>query len=154
MGGTRFSPTKLGARERRPKAWALRKQGLTFEEIGRTLGVSTMTAWKDVCAEWAEYAPAKEDAEAMRREQHGRLVGYLQPLLPRVDEGDLAALDRALKIEARIAALWGLDKPVEHKVDLSVNEVRLWQVGDPFGAAVVDQQPLELPAGDAQDVVG
>ena len=147
---SRTSPVKIRQAERRKNVWDLRKRGLSTRAIAAELGVSQSVAWRDLVAMWAEFAPSQEDADVQRREQHGRLVQYLEALGARRADGTLGDDDRlkltagALKIEARIAALWGLDRaPEREQQQQTAIRVEL-----SFGTEqpeIIDQAPLELP---------
>lgn len=97
---------------RRLNAWNLRAQGKSYREIGAELGVSHVTAWKDVEAfHEAEANSIREEAKhhiAMALQRNDRVIAVLQPL---AESGDLEAADRLDKFEKRRAALIGMDAP-------------------------------------------
>lgn len=97
---------------RRLKAWNLRAQGKSYREIGKDLGVSHVTAWKDVETFHQEESDSiREEAKhhiAMAVQRNDRIIAVLQPL---AEQGDFEAMDRLDKFEKRRAALIGMDAP-------------------------------------------
>lgn len=108
------APAKIAAAARRREAVELRLHGLTFELIGRALGVSRQHAHRLVADEIAATnAEARETAEELRALESERLDALQVAIWPRVMKGELDAIDRFLKISARRCALLGLDRPVK-----------------------------------------
>lgn len=94
-----------------------RNEGLSYEEIGERLGVSLSSAWNYVNEVLDEMKPKPEDVERFRSMQVSRLEAVLRTLWPKVEAGDLQALDRWVKIDQRIAALRGLEiQKHEHNI--------------------------------------
>jgi hypothetical protein len=108
MARPRTSPSRIRARERAAEAVVLRKAGCSFDEIARRLGFSQKgSAYRAVIG--YIQALAREDAEALRELELQRLDALLKAIWPRALEGELAAIDRALRISERRARLCGLD---------------------------------------------
>lgn len=106
--------TRLVATERRREAVTLRRTGLTYDLIGQAMGITRQTAHKLVMAELRQIAAeTAAEADALRALEVERLDRLLQGLWARAQQGDLDAVDRALKISARRAALLGLDRPTK-----------------------------------------
>lgn len=106
--------TRLVATERRREAVTLRRTGLTYDLIGQAMGITRQTAHKLVMAELRQIAAeTAAEADALRALEVERLDRLLQGLWARAQQGDLDAVDRALKIAARRAALLGLDRPTK-----------------------------------------
>ncbi len=119
------------------EACRLRARGLSYEQIAEQLGVSRSNAYLAVQRAIADIV--REPAEEVRQlelvrldEMHRAALGVLEAThyvvdkgkvvmwdgQPLIDDGPvLAAVDRMLKIQARRAALLGLD--AEKKVSLS-----------------------------------
>ena len=77
-------------------------------------GCSHRTAERDVGRVYAKWAEDEPDMRAARRE---RMCGELDDLYQRaLDKNDLAS---AIKVQDRRAKLWGIDAPIESKVDLT-----------------------------------
>lgn len=105
---------RLVATERRREAVTLRRTGLTYDLIGQAMGITRQTAHKLVMAELRQIAAeTAAEADALRALEVERLDRLLQGLWARAQQGDLDAVDRALKISARRAALLGLDRPTK-----------------------------------------
>ena len=108
--------------ERRQTAVQLRRQGRSFREIASALGVSVGGAFNDVKSA-LEALPAA-DAELHRRETLERLDAAVTGLWSGVTGGDPRAAIALVQVEARRAALLGLDSPVRAEVALAHAETR------------------------------
>jgi transcriptional regulator with XRE-family HTH domain len=108
-----------------------RNKGLSYAEIGKELGINHQTAWNYVNEVLDSFKPKAEDVERFRSMQVSRLEAVLRTLWPKVEAGDLQALDRWVKIDQRIAALRGLEiDKHEHNIGdetlaaLDMNKIR------------------------------
>ena len=100
--------------ERRVKALELRKTGGSYRQIGRALGVSQETAHKDVMHGLAELATqAHGHAEEYRALEVERLDVAILAVATLVRAGDLAAIDRWIRLSESRRKLLGLDLPVK-----------------------------------------
>jgi FAD/FMN-containing dehydrogenase len=114
-------PRRLAAAERTRQAMALKKAGKTYEEIRRALGISKGAAVKAVQRGLAEIKDeTSRDAEEHRAIESARLDTAQAAIWPQVMQGDLAAIDRFVRLSQRRAALLGLDAPT--KVDATVED--------------------------------
>jgi hypothetical protein len=95
--------------ERRYKAFELKKTGATYKAIGDELGVNPSTAYRDVRWVLDQIQPSEQDIEGVRKLEVERLEGYLFKLKDDIAKGDHQAIDRAIKINARVSAIKGLD---------------------------------------------
>ena len=94
------------------KAVELRTQGWTFQRIADELGVSVASAHNAVTRYLEETrAISREGAEEIRRLELDRLDRILATIGPLAEGGDLAAVDRVLRLQERRAHLLGLDAP-------------------------------------------
>lgn len=105
-----------GGRERsatrRVEAFAMRRAGHDFRTIAQALGVSVGQAHADVMATLRETANLEaEQREPVRQMEIERLDAWLTKLQPRIDAGETAAVDVALRLQKRRADLLGLDAP-------------------------------------------
>ena len=103
------------AQERREKAWELYKAGQTnYAAIGRVLGVSGVTA-RAYIRKIIEQAAVKLDlgVHQFRAVEVARLDAMLARVWPKVLNGDLHAIDRALAIAKHRATLLGLEMPLK-----------------------------------------
>jgi predicted DNA-binding protein (UPF0251 family) len=104
------NPIKLKAAERRIKSLRLRQRGLTYAQIGETLGVSSKTAYRDVKKELEKIQKTcAEEAELVREIELRRLDELWSVANVVALNGDLKAIDRCLRIQERRAKLLGLD---------------------------------------------
>jgi predicted transcriptional regulator len=104
--------TKLVAAENRLQAIELRKSGLTLKAISYELGVSTTMVHKYINTELRDLAEeTKSTVIEMRQLELERLDIMMMGLWEQSESGDVAAIDRVLKIMERRAKLLGLDSP-------------------------------------------
>lgn len=114
MPAGKNSPAKARTVENVAKALELRRAGLGFEAIGVQLGLKKSQAHRLVVAGLAEArAQVSASADDLRSEELSRLDGMLTGLWPRARKGEVAAVDRVLKIGERRAKLLGLDAPTK-----------------------------------------
>jgi hypothetical protein len=105
--------------ERRRKMVELRIGGARLQAIGREMGVSAQRVAKILNEELAELSRQRsESTEELRRLELERLDVMHSAIWPRVEGGDLLAIDRALKISERRCALLGLNL-VRHELMVS-----------------------------------
>jgi transcriptional regulator with XRE-family HTH domain len=129
--------------ELKTRAFELRqKKGLTYAEIGKELGINHQTAWNYVNEVLDSFKPKPEDVERFRSMQVSRLEAVLRTLWPKVEAGDLQALDRWVKIDQRIAALRGLEiQKHEHELGDktldAINNVDSEKVIDDIARAII-----------------
>jgi len=98
------------AHERQLKALNLRKSGLGYEKIAQQLGYADHSgAYRAVMAVLERRE--REPAERVRDLELERLDRMIEALWPRAEQGELAVMDRVLKIMERRAKYAGLDRP-------------------------------------------
>jgi hypothetical protein len=108
------SARRLAAREREQRAVQLRRAGMSYDAIAKTLECTRSGAFKAVARVLARIAKdAREDAGLIRDLEVQRLDALLVAVWPKAVKGDVAAVDRALRIAERRARLLGLDAPVK-----------------------------------------
>ena len=102
---------------RRDKAMQMTLAGQSTRTIANKLGVVHTTIVRDIAARLKVSAKESQDkTEEYRELQRLRLEELREAVWPQaVDQADLAAQDRALRLEIREAALLGLDAPKELK---------------------------------------
>lgn len=116
---------RIDVAERRAKALRMRRSGATFQEIADSLGYASRGKAHDdvrVAFDAITSTPAHEVLEA----ELSRLDGMLSKLWPKVERGQVTAVDRVLKIMERRARYLGLDSPIKQVL-----------TGDPDGAPVL-----------------
>jgi hypothetical protein len=108
------SAAKARTLERQTRALELRRAGLGYEAIAAQIGIGKSQAHRLVVAGLAESkAQIAASADDLRSEEISRLDGMLLGLWPRARKGEVAAVDRVLKIAERRAKLLGLDAPTK-----------------------------------------
>lgn len=115
-------PENLVAAERKREALDLRRQGLTYSAIGERLNISHVMAHKYVKGELDAINSASHELAAMSLEMELQRLDAIHVSLWRtvfphgdnefsqpLDDNQLRAIDRLLKIQERRAKLLGLD---------------------------------------------
>lgn len=105
---------------RRAEAVTLAMAGLTYEQIGDKLGISTSAAWSLVnrtINETRNYA-----VDQLRLLENARLDRAQAAIWNDVLEGNLKAIDAYLKISDRRSKLNGLDAPTKVQMSVSVRQ--------------------------------
>ncbi|MDM7860556.1 helix-turn-helix domain-containing protein [Alteromonas sp. ASW11-36] len=108
------SVRRLSAAENRLKAVQFRRQGMTLEQIGIELGVSTSMVYKYIHSALIELAEKQyEETQDYRALQMYRLEGLLNISWDQAQRGDLAAVDKAIKIIDQLSKLMNLYAPMK-----------------------------------------
>lgn len=110
--------------ERQEKVAALRLHGLSTRAIGKELGVSHVTILKDlkVIREIWQQRMAQSYEEHVA-ERLARIDQLTEALRDGVERGDWKYIDQAIKLEDRAAKLLGVDAPVEHRVNITIDAI-------------------------------
>ena len=142
-------PVLIDTAERRAFVLDLRKTGATYRQIAKVavekFGLDKLpkhwderSAWKDVKRELEKlYREMAVDAEDIRQLQIERLNRLLLAVWERALQGDLGAVDRALKLVAQLCQLQGANMP--DKVDMTTD-------GQPITFHVVREEPKDADA--------
>lgn len=118
------SERRVDANERQKQALELRMAGYDYRAIADRLGYSGPSgAHKAIKA--ALLQTIKEPADQVRELEVKRLDTMLSGIWVAVRNGNLQAIDRALKIMARRAEMLGLDAPARVNVDVMVRNAAL-----------------------------
>lgn len=107
------------------RALELRRQGLNYHEIARELKISTNRAYELVQSALTRWM--LEPAEDVRLLELQRLDALLAALWDKAIAGDLAVVDRVLRIMERRAKLLGLDQIEVVSTDLGIAVLKLLQ---------------------------
>jgi len=117
------SPRRIKSTERTLAALELRKKGLSYSQIGRELQVRPSTAYRYVVSELANLADVcLEEAAVIRDIELQRLDDLYQIAWIEANAGNIAAIDRCLRVMERRAKLLGLDAPekIDHGGDIQI----------------------------------
>jgi len=116
------SRAMLDAAAKQAQALELRKAGHSFDQIAAKLGYANGGgAYKAV--EAGLKATLQEPADELRQLEITRLDTMLSALWPKVKKGEHGAIDRALKVGERRAALVGLDAPTRFDGRIDVTKL-------------------------------
>ena len=121
---SKTSKRRVNARQREAAALELRRLGASYRKIAADLGYrSVASAYDAVARAFARLLPV-EDVEAARQVELDRLDLATHRIMSKVSRGELAAIDRLIKLSEQRAKLAGLYAPT--KTDLTSG-------GKPFG---------------------
>lgn len=110
-------PRNIKAREREVEALELRKAGATYRMIGARLGISAPAAHKRVMDALHSIAETtSEKATDVLAIETERLDSMLLGLWEKARRGDVAAVDRVVRIMQRRADMLGIDAASKHEV--------------------------------------
>ena len=113
-GHSKGSKQALNAAQRHAEALELRLSGMTYRQIGESMGFTESRAWKIIMDELARLNKERSElAEDVVRLEVDRLDRFLLGVFPAAESGDEKAIDAAMKIMARRAKLCGLDAPTK-----------------------------------------
>lgn len=113
MGERMTSKNRIEAVEKQRRALVFRKAGVGFADIARQLGYAGPAgAYKAVKV--ALQKTLQEPADELRALEAARLDALLLGLWAEAAKGNVAKIDRVLKIMTRRAALFGLDAPTKY----------------------------------------
>jgi len=115
-GKNKTSSKLVRAATNRPIILKMRLEGHSLDDIAAHLGLARSTVHQSITTSLNKlHEEASSSAEQVRALEDARLDGMLKAIQPKVDQGDPRAIDTTLRIQARRAALWGLDltKPMD-----------------------------------------
>lgn len=121
---TRYNPgtidsRKIEAAKKRADALALRKTGMTYREIAEQVGYKNRhICCRNVRAELRRIP--KEEAAELRQLEMERLDALTEAVWKIAMDGDLKAVETALKLMERRSRMLGLDSP--HKISHGAEE--------------------------------
>ena len=127
----------------------LRREGATLESIATRLGVSRAAVRKMIAREVSALASEMQPDE--RRMVHAEaLMDVWRVLHGPASQGDLAAIDRFLRVEERLSRLLGLDRQPEDSNGEAAVRIPVGSEGDEMPSE--DESPRRFrrqPAGVA-----
>jgi transposase len=131
---------------RREKAMELKRDGWSYRDIAKKLGVSVGTVHTDITDLLDEVnESAHELARKERAAQLDRLDIAIKAIMPKVKKGDGEAILRLERIEKRRADLLGLDAPTRVQTELS-GSVSLDDIDELREAARANECSAQTPS--------
>ena len=107
---------ELVIEQRRADVVRLRVSGWGIVEIAKHLEVSVGTVHSDLSAVLVRTREQANDSVKVERELSiARLEKAIRKIWPKVERGDLDAIDRLTRLEQRLAKLQGLDAPTKQE---------------------------------------
>lgn len=160
----RATPRVRKAQERR-RIIDLIVAGRTEREVSEILDIKADRVSRVVTKVLETWKAADiRQVEQLRQIQLARLDAAIRALMPKVEDGNLGAIDRLAKVEDLRSRIAGTEKPIEHRHSHDVthrledretveNLERAWQESTGTGEIVdgdaeVVAEPVALPAGD------
>ena len=140
------------AARRRAQVFQMRREGATLESIATRLGVSRAAVRKMVAREVTALASEMQPEE--RRVVHAEaLMDVWRVLHGPASQGDLAAIDRFLRVEERLSRLLGLDRQPEEASGEAAVRIVVGSEGDETPSEEESprrfrRQPAAVGAGD------
>jgi hypothetical protein len=129
---SKLSRWTIATQIKEQQALDLRLAGHTFDVIATQLGyTSRSSAYRAVGRALQRIrAHADQTAEQLRQLEDARYDRMPRAIDDKVQQGDVAAIDRGLRINKARRELWGLDAPVQIQACVSPSMERLiagWQ---------------------------
>jgi hypothetical protein len=152
---SKVTPRTLRTMDRAATALDMKREGFSYDAIGKKLGISRQAAWALIQKRFAELrAQTEESACDVRDQMLLRLDGMLCALRNGVKRGDPRTIDTALRIEERRARLLGMDAP--SRAEVSGPDGRAIEIDDARGqlaeALARLAPPDESEPGSAGDI--
>lgn len=114
MARSKTHQSRIEKAEKQKKALNLRRAGLTFQEIGDTIGCTRGYAYKLVSRALQEYRTETEEAvKDLRATECARIDQVLRGIWPKAINGNLGAIDRFVKLTDQRAKLLGINAPTK-----------------------------------------
>ena len=114
MGTSKTAPRRLTAAERRREAVRLRREGETLDRIADELGCSRPAVIKHIRTALADLAESTQaETVEWRAIELERLDALQRAIWDKAMDGDVAAIDRMLRIMERRSKLLALDAPTK-----------------------------------------
>lgn len=154
----RMSQHKILKKERRLEAIQLRKQGLTYAEIGRAMGVTRQAAYSYVEREFKHIV--KEGSQVAEKALSLTLARFDELLKAYYKDavgGNREALQDVLQIMDRQVKLLGLEAPKRSETSITyqtMTDAELVQQATMWGIAIPDENlQLSLTSNPQNDTV-
>jgi predicted DNA-binding protein (UPF0251 family) len=123
---------------REEEAFRLRRQGLTFRQIGAEMGISDKGAINLFYCALNQRTVPIEEVEEYRRSEVERLEGLRMRVWDRARLGDDDAIQSYLRIHDRIARMLGLNAPEKVEINISVKAQMMAAVVRRLDVALAD----------------
>lgn len=125
------APNSAELADRRERVYAMRLTGKSLGFIAQAEGVSKTTVFNDI--EAVIKAKTEVPAQQVREMELDRLDLLLDKLMPRVENGDVQAIQTALKVMDRRAKFLGLDAPTKQEITVPQIDVGSTALGELLG---------------------
>jgi len=138
--------------EMRVRVMDLRKKGLSFRAIGAELEISKTRAHTHYKKAMDELlVELQGEAKEVVALEISRLDSLMEAVMPKAEAGDLAAVDRVLKIQDRRAKYLGLDAPVRAQVEgkLTLEDLVMQSWEDEDRPGIQDAEFKAIEGGQA-----
>jgi uncharacterized protein (DUF1786 family) len=137
MGYSRNAKVKIKATKRRLEALRLREKGLTYEAMGKEMGVSPERAWAltSEAFDWLRQRLEDKASDVMKLELR-RLDALHRAYYAKARRGDTKAADMVVKVMDRRISLLGLA--------VQKHEVKVDQTYEVNVSAKIDEYAAEL----------
>jgi len=126
---SKFSPRAVTTQVKEEHALGLRLARYTYGMIAAQVGyASRSSAYRAVGRAFHRIrAHTDQTAEELRQLEDARLDRMLRAIDDKVQRGELAAIDRALRISQARRELWGLNAPAQIQTEVSPSMAALVQ---------------------------
>lgn len=128
----RWGPGQIARQDRDRKCVEMRRNGHDWDTIVEQLGYASAGHARDRYTLYLERLPEREDALEQRELEMSRLDALSVALEPKIANGDVRAIEVAIKLLERRARLGGFDQPVKQQItvvndELAAEMVREWR---------------------------
>lgn len=150
--GKRGAIEQINRQENTIKALELRKAGQSYRAIAEALNISLSTAHAYVTEALAELKAVENDtALELRVIVSQRLETAYEAIQERVEQGELVAIDRQIKILQTFSQLWGLNATITQDLRLMLgNGEQSIPVKPDYRAGMAALAPASVNGDDSE----
>lgn len=148
----RWGPGQIERHERDRRCVEMRAAGNTWDEIVETLGFASPGHARDRWTLYLERQPKREGAEEQRELEMQRLDRLAVALEPKIQSGDVRAIEVAVKLLERRARLTGADQPVRQQITV-INDELASELVVQWRADVENKRRAALDAGIDPNII-
>lgn len=148
----RWGPGQVERYQRDRECYEMRVKGHHWDEVVERLGYASTGHARDRYKLFLERQPAREDLEEQRELEMARLDKMAAALAPKIEAGDVRAIEVGIKLLERRARLIGADQPVKTQLTVINDELASELIAD-WRKAVELKRQQAINAGISPDVV-